>query len=44
VAPSRSIRQRWQISAAARQQSCRAKHEFTACPTSLISTIIVEQA
>jgi hypothetical protein len=39
-----NLRRRWQISAAARQQSCRAKHELRACPTPRISAIIVEQA
>jgi hypothetical protein len=32
------------MSAAARQPSCRAKHELRACPTPQISTIIVGQA
>ena len=39
-----ALRQRWEISASARQQSCRAKHELGACSTPLLGAVIVEQA
>ncbi len=38
------LRQRWQISASARQQSCRAKHKLRAYPTLQSEAIIVGHA
>ncbi len=36
-----ALRQRWQTSASARQQSCPAKHELRACPTPQSETMVV---
>jgi hypothetical protein len=38
------VSQRWQTSAAARQQSCRAKHQLRACSTAQLEAVITEQA
>jgi len=38
------LRQRWQTSASARQQSCPTKHKLRACSTLPTDSVIVEQA
>jgi hypothetical protein len=38
------LRQRWQISASARQQSCRSKYKLRACSRQPIEAMIREQA
>ena len=38
------VRQRWQITASARRQSCRLKQRLRACSTPRSEAIIVEQA
>jgi hypothetical protein len=35
-----ALRQRWQISAAARQQSCRAEHQLRACSTAQLKRLL----